>query len=149
MLNQQEQNIVNNAISIIESKALVSELFATSADAVKEYCQLQIGVSENEKFGVLFLTSQHALINFEIMFNGTIDAASVYPREVVKKALQNNAAAVIFTHNHPSGILDASRADMMITNRLTEALSTVDIKVLDHVIVSTTGALSFAQKGLL
>jgi DNA repair protein RadC len=149
MLNQQEQNIINQAISIIESKALVSELLATGVDTVKKYCQLHIGTSENEKFGVLFLNSQHALISFEIMFTGTIDAASVYPREVVKLALQNNAAAVIFTHNHPSGTLDASRADKLITDRLVDALALMDIKVLDHIIVSTTGASSFAQQGLL
>jgi DNA repair protein RadC len=149
MLNKQEQNTVNKAINIIESKALVSEILATCADTVKNFCQLQIGMSENEKFGVLFLNSQHALISFEIMFTGTIDMASVYPREVAKLALQLNAAAVILTHNHPSGTLEESRADKLITDRLVSALSLFDVRVLDHIIVSTTGASSFAQKGLL
>jgi len=149
MLNQSEQRAITKAIKIIESKALVSDLIATSSHAVKNYCQLKLALSEREQFGVLFLNNQYGLISFEIMFKGTIDAAAVYPREVAKLALKLNAAAVIFTHNHPSGVLEASNADKAITERLVKGLSLLDIRVLDHVIVSSKGSLSFSENGLL
>tara|TARA_B110000467_G_C18229897_1_gene428061 strand:- start:123 stop:572 length:450 start_codon:yes stop_codon:yes gene_type:complete len=149
MLNQSEQRAITKAIKIIESKALVSDLIATNSHAVKDYCQLKLALSEREQFGVLFLNNQNVLITFEIMFKGTIDAAAVYPREIAKLALKLNAAAVIFTHNHPGGALTASIADKTITDRLVKALSLLDIRVLDHVIVSPKGSFSFSENGLL
>ncbi|AUI88920.1 hypothetical protein BS333_21305 (plasmid) [Vibrio azureus] len=101
---------------------------------------------EREVFGVLFLDNQHRIIKFETLFYGTIDAASVYPREVVKHTLMWNAAAVIFCHNHPSGIAEPSQADKRITRKLQDALSMIDVRVLDHFIVGET-VISFAERG--
>ena len=111
--------------------------------------QLRIADRDREVFLVYFLNTQHALIAAEEMFWGTIDGAAVYPREVAKTALQHNAAAVIFAHNHPSGIVEPSSADRHITNRLVESLRLLDIRVLDHIIVSHKDTMSFAERGLL
>ena len=148
-LSEDDLRIINKAISIIEGTAKRSSLTATNSKSVKDYCQLQIALSERELFGVLFLNNQHELIQFEVLFKGTIDAAAVYPREVAKKALLLNAGAVILTHNHPSGILEPSSADKMITERLSSALDLLSVRVLDHVIVSNKGTFSFAENGLL
>lgn len=133
---------------------LVSENFArtevmANPDATKKFLRLNIGREEQEIFCALFLDSQHRIIAFERLFMGTIDGASVYPREVVKAALKRNAAAVIFAHNHPSGIAEPSLADRQITRRLTDALALVDIRVLDHLVVGDTDTVSFAERGLL
>jgi DNA repair protein RadC len=100
-------------------------------------------------FCVLFLTNRHRVIAFEEMFRGTIDGATVHPREVVKQALRLNAAAVILAHNHPSGVSEPSRADEAITRRLRDALALVDIRVLDHLIVGGSEITSLAERGLL
>jgi DNA repair protein RadC len=102
-----------------------------------------------EVFACLFLDTRHRIIRYEELFRGTIDGASVHPREVVRQALLHNAAAVIFAHNHPSGIAEPSDADQRITRRLKDALALVDIRVLDHVIIGDQTATSFAQRGLL
>ncbi|OXS14485.1 DNA repair protein RadC [Zobellella denitrificans] len=102
---------------------------------------------EHEIFAVVLLDNQHRILRFEQLFRGTIDAASVYPREVVKLALACNAAAAIFVHNHPSGDPEPSRADVAITQRLRDALSLVDIRTLDHVIVGLEGCVSLAERG--
>jgi DNA repair protein RadC len=102
-----------------------------------------------ELFCCLHLDNRHRLIAFDELFRGTIDGASVHPREVVKQALARNAAAVILAHNHPSGIAEPSHADELITRRLREALQLVDIRVLDHLIVADNGCLSFAERGLI
>ena len=102
-----------------------------------------------EVFGTLLLDTQHRLITFDELFRGTIDSASVYPREVIKHAIENNAAAVILVHNHPSGDPEPSDADRRITQRLQEALGLVDIRVLDHVVVGHEGYTSFAERGWL
>ena len=147
--NVEEQSTIYNAIQIIEKLALTTSLIATNSQAVKDYCRLQLGSLERENFGVLLLNNQHQLISFEVLFKGTIDAAAVYPREIVKLALKLNCAAIILTHNHPSGVLVASNADKLITDRLVKALSLIDIRVLDHVIVSCSGSYSFAENNLL
>lgn len=103
---------------------------------------------EREVFGVLFLDNQHRLIQFEVLFQGTINAASVYPREVVKRALLWNSTSVMFVHNHPSGDTQASPADRRITQRLSDALALIDVQVLDHFIVGSD-VLSFAERGWL
>jgi DNA repair protein RadC len=102
-----------------------------------------------EVFCVLHLDNRHRLIAFEELFRGTIDGASVHPREVVKQALARNAAAVILAHNHPSGVAEPSQADELITYRLRDALGLVDIRVLDHLIVGDNRCVSFAERGLL
>lgn len=121
----------------------------TSPDLVRRYLSAQLRHHAQEVFAVLFLDNQNRLIAYEEMFFGTIDGASVYPREVVKKALAKNAAAVILSHNHPSGIAEPSQADQRITRRLQEALQLVDVRVIDHMVVGDKEVISFAERGLL
>ena len=111
--------------------------------------RLRIGDKEREVFCVAYLDSQHCLIGVDELFYGTIDGAAVYPREVAKSALANNAAAVCFGHNHPSGAVSPSEADKRITKRLQDALSMLGIRVLDHIIVSPKESYSFAEHGLM
>lgn len=115
--------------------------------AVRQYLQLLLGGREHEVFVALFLDSQHRVIATEELFRGSLNQASVYPREVVKRALAHNAAAVIFAHNHPSGITEPSTADRLLTDTLKQALALVEVRVLDHFIVVTGQALSFAERG--
>ena len=110
---------------------------------------LNLGALEHEEFGVLFLDTQHRLISFKSMFRGTLSQTAVYPREVVREALRVNASAVIFTHNHPSGDVSPSRADELLTRTLKETLALVDVRVLDHIVVSARACVSFAERGLL
>jgi DNA repair protein RadC len=104
---------------------------------------------EREVFGMVLLDNRHRIIEFVELFHGTIDSASVYPREVIKAALAQNAAAVVLVHNHPSGDPEPSRADRQITDRLQQALNTVEIRLLDHVIVGFEGTVSFAERGMI
>ena len=121
----------------------------TSPGAVRDYLRLAIASREHEVFVCLWLDAQHRVISFDEMFRGTLTQTSVYPREIVKAGLRANAAAVIFAHNHPSGVAQPSQADELLTRNLKEALSLVDIKVLDHFIVAGHQTLSFAERGLL
>ena len=120
-----------------------------SPGAVRDYLRLKIGALEHEVFLALLLDSQHRVLKALELFRGTLTQTSVYPREVVKAALAANAAAVIFAHNHPSGVAQPSQADELLTRQLKEALALVEIKVLDHFIVAGTQCLSFAERGLL
>lgn len=121
----------------------------TSPGAVRDYLRLALGGRPHEVFVCLFLDAQHRVVRVEELFRGTLAQTSVYPREVVKAALATNAAAVIFAHNHPSGVAQPSQADELLTRQLREALALVDIRVLDHFIVAGNQALSFAERGLL
>jgi DNA repair protein RadC len=121
----------------------------TSPGAVRDYLRLTLGGRPHEVFVCLFLDAQHRVVRVEELFRGTLAQTSVYPREVVKAALATNAAAVIFAHNHPSGVAQPSQADELLTRQLREALALVDIRVLDHFIVAGNQALSFAERGLL
>lgn len=121
----------------------------TSPALVKEYLSTKLAGFEHEVFAVLFLDTRHRLIAYAEMFRGTIDGASVHPREVVKEALRFNAAAVIFSHNHPSGNPEPSGADKALTQRLKDALALVDVRTLDHVIVAGANTASFAERGLI
>ena len=116
---------------------------------VKHYLQLQLGSLDQEVFAVLFLDHQHRLLELEEMFRGTLAQTSVYPREVVRRALALNAGAVILAHNHPSGLAEPSRADEFLTQALKSALALVDIRVLDHLVVGREAVVSFAERGLL
>jgi DNA repair protein RadC len=115
----------------------------------RQFLTAQLRDRPYEVFCCLHLDNRHRLIHFEEVFRGTIDGASVHPREVVRQALQYNSAALIFAHNHPSGVAEASQADELITRRLRDALALVDIRVLDHLIVGDNTCLSFAERGLL
>jgi len=121
----------------------------SSPRAVRDYLRLSLAGRDHEVFVVLVLDAQHRVTAFEELFRGTLTQTSVYPREVVKCALKHNAAAVIFAHNHPSGIAEPSHADEILTRSLKAALALVDIQVLDHFIVAGTRTLSFAERGLL
>jgi DNA repair protein RadC len=120
-----------------------------SPQAVKDYLQLQLASKPHEVFAVLFLDSRHRLLAFEELFRGTLGQASVYPREVVKRALALNAAAAILAHNHPSGVAEPSRADEALTQALKAALALVDVRVVDHMVVARGSVVSFAERGLL
>ena len=121
----------------------------TSPAATADYLQAQLQHCDEEVFAVLYLNNQHQPIHFEKLFFGTIDAASVYPRVVVKKTLEQNAAAIIIAHNHPSGVAEPSQADRNITQRIKQALSLVDIRLLDHFIIGAGEVTSFAECGYL
>lgn len=121
----------------------------SSPQAVKDHLRLEIGALEHEVFCVLFLDAQHRIIVLKQMFRGTVTQTSVYPREVVKEALAQNAAAVILAHNHPSGAPEPSRADEFLTQTLKTALALVDVRVLDHLVVGGGDVVSFAERGLL
>ena len=141
------------AVLELARRALAAELkekalFATP-QAVRDYLQLQLGSRQHEIFAVLFLDSQHRLIALEELFRGTLTQTSVYPREVVIRALALNAASVVLAHNHPSGAARPSRADEMLTQTLKSALALVDVRVLDHFVVTSTQAVSMAELGLL
>jgi DNA repair protein RadC len=120
-----------------------------SPEAVAHYLQLHIGSRPHEVFAVLFLDAQHRLIAMEELFRGTLTQTSVYPREVVLRALHHHAAAVVLAHNHPSGGVEPSRADEALTQALKTALALVDVRVLDHVVVARGQSLSMAQRGLV
>lgn len=119
----------------------------TSPQQTKLYLSSVLRDRQREAFYILFLDNQHRVIRDEVLFEGTIDAASVYPREVVKRALHHNAAALILAHNHPSGVAEPSTSDRRITRRLTDALALVDIRVLDHFVVGDGEVVSFAERG--
>jgi DNA repair protein RadC len=121
----------------------------SSPGAVRDYLRLSLSGREHEVFVALLLDAQHRVIACEEMFRGTLTQTSVYPREVVKCALRHNAAAVIFAHNHPSGVAEPSHADEILTRSLRAALTLVDIQVLDHFIVAGSRTMSFAERGLL
>jgi len=121
----------------------------TSPGAVRDYLRLSIATHPHEVFVCLWLDAQHRVTGIEELFRGSLTQTSVYPREVVKAALAANAAAVIFAHNHPSGVAQPSQADELLTRQLKEALALVEVKVLDHFIVAGNQTLSFAERGLL
>jgi DNA repair protein RadC len=139
--------ILESAANIIAEKFIAKDIF-TNPQATKDYLTYKLGGYEREVFGMMMLNSQHQLIEFREMFFGTIDAASVYPREVVKVVLEVNAAAVILAHNHPSGESEPSQADKLITKKLADALALIDVRVLDHIVVGKS-PVSFAERGLL
>ncbi|MCB1691301.1 MAG: DNA repair protein RadC [Pseudomonadales bacterium] len=123
--------------------------FISDPGVTRQYLKGKLRGYGQEVFACMYLDNQHRLIRYEELFFGTIDGASVHPREVVKRVLQYNAAAVIFAHNHPSGLAEPSQADRRITDRLKSALLLVDVRVLDHMIVGDEEVLSFAERGLL
>ena len=121
----------------------------SSPRATRDFLSLKLGDLDHEVFAVIFLDKRHRVISYNEMFRGTIDGASVHPREVVKEALKLNAAAVILAHPHPSGVAEPSQADELITHRLKEALDLIDVRILDHIIVAGGDTTSFAERGLL
>ncbi len=139
--------LVDSARQAIISNFKSLGVTLSSPKVLREHLQVLLAGLEHEVFSILLVDAQNQLIHYEELFRGTLDGASVYPREVVKLVLKYNAAAVIFAHPHPSGIADPSQADHRITERLKQALGLIDVRVLDHVIVAGTETVSFAERG--
>ncbi|MFK7159574.1 DNA repair protein RadC [Marinospirillum sp. MEB164] len=144
----QLQAVLEMAKRHLEAELVRGEAL-TSPEAAARYLKLQLRDLPYEVFALLLLDNQHRVLRYEALFRGTVDAASVYPREVVKLVLEHNAAAVILAHNHPSGIAEPSRADEQITQRLKQALQSVDVRILDHFVIGDGEPVSFAARGLL
>jgi DNA repair protein RadC len=140
--------IVQQALELLAAEVQGADALS-SPGLVKDFLRLKLGERPHEVFAVVFLDSQHRVIAFEEMFRGTLSQTSVYPREIVKEALARNAGAVVLVHNHPSGSAEPSRADEYLTSTLRQALALVDVRVLDHLVVTRTSVTSFAELGLL
>lgn len=143
----QENQLIDEALHILDRRLFARGPILTSPDTVASYLKLRLAHQDHEVFGVIFFDGQHRVLAFEILFHGSIDGASVYPRQVIKRSLAHNAAAVISVHNHPSGYTEPSQADRVLTVRLKEALALIDMCVLDHFIVGRP--LSLAEYGWL
>ena len=148
-LNQTEARTLARAARILERHTLQGRDVMNSPQAVRDYLRTHLACLPHEVFACLFLNAQHHVIAYEQLFRGTLTQTSVYPREVVKAALARNAAAVIFAHNHPSGVAEPSRADELLTQGLKQALALVEIKTLDHFVVAGSQVVSLAERGLL
>ena len=143
------EKIVEKAIALLEKKySATGRESINSAEAAVSLFKLKL-LGDCEQFAVAFLDNQHNLISCEVMFRGTVNQAPVFPREIAKRALELNSAAIILSHNHPSGIAEPSRADKEITRVIKDALSLIDVRVLDHVIVASGDSYSFAGHGLM
>jgi len=142
-----EDQVIKEAIMILDSRIRHGDAIC-SPNQTRQYVRLQLTGELAEVFCCLWLDNRNRVLEFQRLFTGTIDGASVYPREVVRHALHHNAAAVIFVHNHPSGVAEPSRADEQITKRLKDALELIDVRTLDHLIVGDE-VISFAERGLI
>ena len=142
-----ESEILDHAAGLLEQKILGQPL--TSPDLVRDFLRTRLARLEHEVFCVLFLDNRHRVLAFEELFRGTINGTAVYPREVVKRSLALNCAAICLVHNHPSGIAEPSHADEILTQRLKDTLSLVEVRVLDHLVVGSEGIVSFADRGLI
>jgi len=143
-----DDDVITAALRILARRVANTSLL-TNPRSTRDYLAMRFAGLEHEVFACLYLNNRNRLIACEELFRGTIDGASVHPREVVKRALAHNAAAVIFAHNHPSGVAEPSRADELITHRLKEALALIEVRVLDHLVVGGEAVESFAERGLL
>lgn len=141
--------LISAALAELESRLRKpGAAFSTPGDA-KSYVRLHLAEQEHESFCVMWLDHRNQLIAFEELFRGTVNGTAVYPREVVKRALQINAAAVILVHNHPSGVAEPSSADNVLTSRLKDALSIVEVRIIDHLVVGSHDVVSFSERGIL
>ena len=148
-LSLTDRRLVAKAIRCLEAVYLTHGAALTSPDDTRNYLKLRLYGLPSEVFVCLFLDNRHRVIRYEELFKGTIDGASVHPREVVRRVIETNAAAVILAHNHPSGEAEPSQADLRITQRLKDALALIDVRVLDHVIVGDGATISLAERGLI
>ncbi len=144
----EKQSVITLAMKVLSIKHRAGRILS-KPDETRDFLRLRLADYRNEVFGCLFLDNRHRIIVVRELFQGTIDGASVYPRVVVQQAMEVNAAAVVFFHNHPSGVAEPSHADEAITRRLKDALALVDVRVLDHFVVSAGESVSFAERGLL
>ena len=148
VLIKDEDAIIARALQLLEKRVNGASVL-DSPQRVREYLCIRAAGLEHEQFSCLWLDQHHRPLEYEVMFRGTLAQTSVYPREVAKSALAHNAAAVIFTHNHPTGHPEPSRADELLTHALKSALQLIDVRVLDHIITGAHRAVSFAERGLL
>jgi DNA repair protein RadC len=144
-----ELAVIDAALAILARRVREPGAVVSNPGTARELVRLHLAQCERERFGVLFLDSQNAVIGFEVLFEGTLTQTSVYPREVVRRALQLNAGAVILAHNHPSGVAAPSRADECLTQSLRAALQIVDVRVLDHLVIGWPEVTSMAERGLM
>jgi DNA repair protein RadC len=144
----EKQSVITLAMKVLSIKHRAGRVLS-KPDETRDFLRLRLADYRNEVFGCLFVDNRHRIIAVRELFQGTIDGASVYPRVVVQQAMEVNAAAVVFFHNHPSGVAEPSHADEAITRRLKDALALVDVRVLDHFVVSAGESVSFAESGLL
>lgn len=144
----EKQSVITLAMKVLSIKHRAGRVLS-KPDETRDFLRLRLADYRNEVFGCLFVDNRHRIIAVRELFQGTIDGASVYPRVVVQQAMKVNAAAVVFFHNHPSGVAEPSHADEAITRRLKDALALVDVRVLDHFVVSAGESVSFAERGLL
>ncbi len=140
--------VLQAALRVLEGQLRGTEMLS-SPQAVRDFLRIKLGTLEHEVFAVIHLDAQHRVIEYVEMFRGTVTQTSVYPREVVKEAMEHNTAAIVLVHNHPSGVAEPSRADEHLTQTLKSALSLVDVRVIDHLIVAGPTILSFAERGLI
>ncbi len=148
-LSETEQaSLVQLALAVLQVRHRPGEPLQ-DPNATRNYLRLLLSDRRNEVFGTVFLDNRHRVLVSEELFQGTLDGASVHPRIVVQRALEHNAGAVIFYHNHPSGTPEPSRADEVLTRKLKDALSLIEVRVLDHIVVGSEGIVSFAERGLL
>ena len=148
-LTKGQERIVKQALNILQSTLQKNAVPLISAEAVRHYLKLQLANKLNEIFVCLYLDNRHRLIAYREVFFGTIDGAAVYPRVIAQQVLQYNAAAVIFAHNHPSGVAEPSESDKQITHRLIDALNLIEVRVLDHWIIAGQDTVSFSERGIL
>jgi len=148
LIESEKNSVVKLALSVLTEKYQVGEKM-DDVEQVRQFFQLKLAERKNEVFAVLFLTNRHTVIAYEELFQGTINGASVHIRVVAQKSLEFNSASVIFAHNHPSGDPNPSESDRSITQKLKEALGIFEIRVLDHIVVGTSGTVSLAERGLL
>ena len=142
-----ESEVLNHAAELLAPRVL-GQILSSPRDA-QDFLRTRLARLEHEVFAVLYLDNRHRVLAFEELFRGTLNGTAVYPREVVKRSLALNCAALILVHNHPSGNPEPSTADEVLTQRLKEALSVVDVRVLDHLVVGREGVVSFSERGLI
>ncbi|MBC3216990.1 DNA repair protein RadC [Serratia fonticola] len=142
-----EQNIITQAIGLLERQLQARTVLLAQPDAVRSYLRLQLERQERELFMVMYLDNQHRLIECETLFTGTLGSVSVYPREIARQALTYNAASLILAHNHPSGMAEPSQADRSLTDKVIAALLLIDVRVLDHLVIGHGESVSFAERG--
>ena len=142
----EKSSVVKLALAVLSSRSRPGRAFTAPAD-IEGFLRLKLTGRPNEVFGIIYLDTRHRLIEIEKLFNGTVDGAAVYPGVVVQQALEKNAAAVVLFHNHPSGVAEPSEADRSITQKLSRALALIDVRLLDHLVVTDGAFVSLADRG--
>ena len=143
-----DQEVVDNALRILASRMKVRDVYNNATD-LKRFLTLKLAEQEREVFAIVVLDARHQLIEYTELFYGTIDKTQVYPREIARRALKLNAAAVVLAHNHRSGIAEPSRSDIALTEGVIEILKKLEIRTLDHIVIGGNTAVSFAERGLI